>query len=166
MSASRWRSLFALSAGLAVIVGAGAAAAQPARDPAHGVWTLNLEKSKYSPGPAPKSATVTIEAAGLLARKATVEGVGADGTPVKWGYSGNIDGKDIKVTGANPDAETVSIKRLGRRVIETTFKRGGKVTVVNKSTVSASGMTLTVVTTGTSASGQKVSNTQVFDRKQ
>ena len=166
MSAGRWRSLFALSAGLAVIVGAAAASAQPKPDPAHGVWTLNLEKSKYSPGPAPKSGTVTIEAAGPLARKVTVEGVGPDGTPVKWGYSGNIDGKHNKVTVANPDAETVTIKRLGRRVIETTFKRAGKATVVNKSTVSPDGKTLTVVTTGTSASGQTVSNTQVFDRKQ
>jgi hypothetical protein len=33
-------------------------------DPQVGVWKLNLAKSKYSPGPAPKSGTVKIEAAG------------------------------------------------------------------------------------------------------
>jgi hypothetical protein len=164
---TRW-CRFGLSAALAVMAGAVAATAQPApaKDPAHGVWTLNVEKSTFSPGPAPKSGTVRIEAAGPLARKVSVEGVGPDGAAVKWGYSGTIDGKDIPITGTNPEAETVSIRRVARRVVETTFKRGGKVTVVNTSTVSPNGKTLTIVTAGTSASGQKVANTQVFDRKE
>ena len=33
-------------------------------DPAIGTWKLNLAKSKYVPGPAPKSNTITITAAG------------------------------------------------------------------------------------------------------
>ena len=33
-------------------------------DPWLGTWKLNLAKSTYSPGPPPKSLTVTIEAAG------------------------------------------------------------------------------------------------------
>lgn len=162
------RRRFGLSAAIAVIVSGAAVTAQtpPAKDPAHGVWTLNVEKSTFSPGPAPKSGTVTIEAAGPLARKVSAEGVGPDGAAVKWGYSGTIDGKDIAVTGTNADAETVSIRRVARRVVETTFKRGGKVTLVNTSTVSPDGKTLTVVSKGTSASGEKVANTQVFDRKQ
>ena len=36
--------------------------------PLIGTWKLNLEKSKYSPGPAPKSGTTTFEVAGLVAR--------------------------------------------------------------------------------------------------
>ena len=164
---TRW-GRFGLSAALAVIVGGVAVNAQtpPVKDPAHGVWTLNVAKSTFSPGPAPKSGTATIEAGGPLARKVSVEGVGPDGAAVKWGYSGTIDGKDIPITGTNPDAETVSIRRVARRVVETTFKLGGKVTVVNTSTVSPDGKTLTVVTTGTGADGQKVNNKQVFDRKQ
>lgn len=163
---TRW-GRFGLSAALAVIVGGVAATAQaPVKDPAHGVWTLNVAKSTFSPGPAPKSGTLTIEAGGPLARKVTVEGVGPDGAAVKWGYSGTIDGKDIPITGTNPEGEVVSIKRVARRVVETTFKRGGKVTLVNTSTVAPDGKTLTVVTTGTSASGQKVANTHVFDRTQ
>lgn len=165
MKAATRRSLLALVMALAVIVSATPAAAQ-APDPAHGTWKLNLEKSKYDPGPAPKSGTVRIDAVSPIVRKVSVEGVGPDGTVVKWGYSGNVDGKDIPITGMNPDAETVSVKRISRRVIETTFKRGGKVTMVNTSTISpADSRILTVVSTGTNASGQKVSNTQVFDKQ-
>ena len=35
-----------------------------------------------------------------------------DGTAMKWGYSGNFDSKDIRVTGSNPDADIVMLKRL------------------------------------------------------
>ena len=45
-----------------------------------GTWKLNLDKSKYSPGPAPKSATLTIEAqdGGI---KYTSHGENAQGSP-------------------------------------------------------------------------------------
>ena len=33
-------------------------------DPAVGTWKLNVAKSRYSPGPAPKSNVITIAAAG------------------------------------------------------------------------------------------------------
>ena len=165
MRAATRKSLRALAVALAVIVCATTAAAQ-APDPANGTWKLNLEKSKFDPGPAPKSATVKIDAVSPIVRKVSFEGVGPDGTAIKWGYSGNVDGKDIPITGTNPDAETVSIKRVSRRVIETTFKRGGKVTMVNTSTISPNdSRILTVVSTGTNASGQKVTNTQVFDKQ-
>ena len=38
-------------------------ASSQAADPWVGTWVLNVAKSKYSPGPAPKSTTVTIMAA-------------------------------------------------------------------------------------------------------
>jgi hypothetical protein len=47
-----------------------------------GTWKLNLEKSKYSPGPAPKSATLTIDAhdGGI---KYTSHGENAQGAPIQ-----------------------------------------------------------------------------------
>jgi hypothetical protein len=46
--------------GAMLAIGASAVlAASPAPDPAIGVWKLNLAKSKFSPGPAPKSQTRT-----------------------------------------------------------------------------------------------------------
>ena len=37
-------------------------------DPQVGVWKLNVAKSKYTPGPVPKSGTTKIEAAGAASK--------------------------------------------------------------------------------------------------
>jgi hypothetical protein len=66
---------YVLAAFFAVL--AGAAFAQAA-DSKVGTWKLNVAKSKYSPGPAPKSGTSRIEAAGA-GTKVTVDQVLADG---------------------------------------------------------------------------------------
>src|SRR3954453_20203947 len=107
---TRRRCLRGLAAGVIVLACGGATAAQSG-DPADGVWKLNVAKSTYSPGPAPKQVTVTIETAGP-GRKVAVDGMAGDGSPLKWGYAGNFDGKDIRLTGANPDADVVMLKRL------------------------------------------------------
>ena len=54
---------FTLVLGVGVLAVAALATAQ-AKDPFVGTWNMNLAKSKYSPGPAPKSTTSTYEAAG------------------------------------------------------------------------------------------------------
>ena len=54
--------------GMVVVVAAlsaGAWGAAQAPDPFVGTWTLNVAKSKYDPGPAPKEQTATYEAAGF-----------------------------------------------------------------------------------------------------
>ena len=50
-----------------------------APDPFVGTWKVDLAKSTYKPGPAPKNLTVTIEAAGK-GIKVAAEGVAGDGT--------------------------------------------------------------------------------------
>jgi hypothetical protein len=47
-----------------------------------GTWKLNVEKSKFNPGPAPKSSVLTYEAVGEGV-KVAVEGVNAQGNPTK-----------------------------------------------------------------------------------
>ena len=163
MSVRMRRCLLGLVAGILVVAGTSLAWAQ-ATDQQYGTWKLNLAKSKYSPGPAPKEGTVTIEAAGP-GRKVSVSGVAADGTEVKWGYSGNFDGKEIRITGNNPDADVVILKRISANAIRTTNKMASKRTLVNGVSVSPDGKTLTVATTGVNAKGQTVKNTQVFDRQ-
>jgi hypothetical protein len=157
------RSVLGIAA-VMLVIGWSAVVAAQAADPMHGTWKLNVAKSKYSPGPTPKELTLTVEAAGP-GRKVAVDGVGGDGAPVKWGYSGNFDGKEIRVTGNNPDADVVVLKRISANAIRTTFKKGGKSTVVNGVSVSADGKTLTVATSGVNAKGETVKNTQVFDKQ-
>ena len=128
-----------------------------------GVWKLNVEKSKYSPGPAPKSATTRIEAAGA-GTKVTVDQVLADGAKRHWEFTANYDGKDSPVTG-NPDADTVARTRVDATTVQTISKKGGKVTTTQTSAVSSDGKTRTVTTKGVNASGQQVNNVAVYERQ-
>ena len=152
-----------LLAGAMVVAWCGVALAQD-KDPANGTWKLNVAKSKFSPGPAPKEMTLTIETAGP-GRHVEVAGVAGDGTAMKWGYSGNFDSKDIRVTGSNPDADIVMLKRLNPTTTRSTWKKDGKKTLVNGVSVSADGKSLTVAASGVNAKGQTVKNTFVFDRQ-
>jgi hypothetical protein len=131
-------------------------------DPGIGTWKLNVAKSKYSPGPAPKSSTVTIASAGQGV-KVVIDGVGPDGSKVHWEYTANFDGKPYPVTG-NADGDMVTVKRVDANTIETRYTLKGKPTSVNTRVVAADGKTLTVTTTGTNAQGQKVNNVQVFEK--
>ena len=55
------RVTMVFAAGMFVVT---ALSAAQSKDPFVGTWRLNVAKSKYSPGPAPKSQTATYEAAG------------------------------------------------------------------------------------------------------
>ena len=145
---------------LAAALGSAGAAQDP--DPRIGTWKLDVAKSKYSPGPAPKSGTVTFSAAGQGV-KAAIEIVGPDGSKAQWGYTANFDGKPYPVTG-NPDGDMVVVKRVNANTVETSYTLKGKPTSVNTGVVSADGKTFTVTTKGTNAQGQKVENIQVFVR--
>jgi hypothetical protein len=150
---------------LAAIVILSVGVAAQGADPMFGTWKLNVAKSTFSPGPAPKEMTTTIEAAGP-GRKVSVTGTAGDGTPVKWGYTGNFDRKENKVTGTNPDADVVMLRRLSARATRTTWKLAGKQTLVNGVSVSEDGKTLVVAQSGVNGKGQTVKNNLVFDRQQ
>src|SRR5882672_4333908 len=78
-------------------------------NPFVGTWKLDVAKSKYDPGPAPKSQTRTWDASG----KVTVEGINAAGKPVTYGYPIMNDGKDYPTTGSVPNgADMISSKKV------------------------------------------------------
>lgn len=140
----------------------GAAFAQS--DPQVGAWRLNVAKSKYSPGPAPKSATTRIEAAGV-GTKVIVDQALADGTMRHYEFTSNYDGKDSPVTGNNPDADMIARTRTNATTVQTIAKKGGKVTTTQTSVVSSDGKTRTVTTKGVNASGQQVNNVAVYEKQ-
>ena len=133
------------------------------KDPFVGTWHLNLAKSKYNPGPAPKATTSTYEAAGK-GYKVSVKTEPASGPAQVWSYTTDLDGKDSKVTGNNPNADTVAAKRIDANRLEIVNKRDGKITSTQTNVVSADGKTRTVTTTGTTADGQKVNNVAVYEK--
>src|SRR5438874_2543609 len=105
-----------------------------AADAFTGTWKLNEAKSKVGTGSV-KNTTVTYEMAGDSI-KVTLEGVGADGKPTHDEWTGKYDGKDYPVTG-NPMSDTRSYKKINDHTLEVTGKKGEKVVVTAKVTVSA-----------------------------
>jgi len=148
----------------AAVLAVAVLATAQSKDPFVGTWRLNVAKSKYNPGPAPKSVTSTYEAAGQ-GYKVSVKNEPASGPVQQYSYSTNLDGKDTPVTGNNPNADTVAAKRIDANTLEIVNKKGGKVTTTQRNAVAADGKTRTVTTTGTDAQGQKVSNVTVFERQ-
>ena len=147
-----------------VILGAAVAALSAQNpDPRIGKWTLNVAKSKYDPGPAPKSQTLTVEQAGQ-GEKVTAEFVEPDGTRRTQQYSANYDGKDNPLTGSSI-ADTVSLKRVDTQTTERTDKKGGKVVQTLRRVVSKDGKTMTVTIKGTNVKGQAVNNVVVFEKQ-
>jgi len=68
-------------------------------------------------------------------------------SPTGEHYDAKIDGKDYPYEGS-PEADKVSLKRIGARGIEETVKRGGKVWSSAQMTVSADGKTIAIVAHG------------------
>ena len=146
---------------LGVIVAAALLAAQA--DPRVGTWNLNVDKSKYSPGPAPKSQVLTIEAAGD-AEKVTSESVSATGQKSSTTYTAPYDGKPHPLKGSEI-ADTVTLKRVDSHTTERVDSKAGKSVQTYSRVVSKDGKTMTVTVKGTDAKGQAVSNVVVFEKK-
>jgi hypothetical protein len=128
-----------------------------------GTWELNTAKSKYTPGPAPKSNTAVYEAAGQ-GIKVSAKGMSADGKPTITQYTANYDGKDYPVTG-NPDYDTIALKRIDSHQTEFTRKRAGKVVQTGTNVVSKDGKTRTITATGVNAQGQKITTVGVYEKR-
>ena len=150
-------SLFAIL--LSVMTGAWAEAV----DPGMGTWKLNLQKSKYNPGPALKSLTVIFEPAGKGV-KATADYVTSAGDTISTQYTAYYDGKDYPITGS-PNADTVVLKHLGAKKIQRTDKKGGKVVQTFVRTVAADGKTMTITQKGKNNKGEAFNNVLVLAKQ-
>lgn len=136
--------------------------AQTASD--NGTWKLNAAKSKYDPGPAPTTATTTISASGANT-KIVVDQTMPDGSKRHWEATSQTDGKEVAVTGNNPDADHLSRTRVDAATVKTVYRKDGKVTTTQTSVVSKDGKTRTVTTTGVNGKGQKVHNVAVYEKQ-
>lgn len=146
------------------VILSGSPASAQAADPLIGTWKLDRAKSKFSPGPPSKSITVRFEAAGEGV-KVTADVINAEDKATHTEYTGNYDGKDYPISGAETGAETVSLRRISANTTERIDKKGGKVIMTFRRKVSGDGKTLTVTIKGINAQGQPVNNVVVFARQ-
>ena len=130
-------------------------------DPHVGTWKLNAEKST---GTMFKGGTVTVEPAGQ-GYKTTVDLVGPEGTPSKWSFTAQLDGKDNPVTGSNPFGDTISMTRVDPRTVKSTIKQDGKVTLTQTVTVSEDGKTRTITSKGTGRDGRAIDSKTYYERQ-
>jgi len=131
-----------------------------------GTWKLNLAKSKFEPGRAPKNMTRTIEMRGKSANYG-FEGTAADGRAVAYSFNTDYDGKDSPVTGtgAPGGADSIAIKRVGKNRAEATLKKGEKLVGRSEAEVSKDGKVTTVKSKGTAADGKEYSSESVYEKQ-
>jgi hypothetical protein len=128
-----------------------------------GTWKVNLAKSKYPQGQAPKSTTLVYEAAGA-GIKVTVDQVPADGPAIHYAFTANYDGKDVPVVG-NPNADMSARTRVNATTTKLVNKKDGKILSTATLVVSDDGKTLTITSTGKDAKGQNIDGVAVYDKQ-
>ena len=133
-----------------------------AADPVVGTWKLNLAKSTFSPGPAPKSQTRTY-AESAEGMTLTVKTTAADGKETTTTLIFKEDGKPYPVTG-NPDFDKVSVTRVDALTVHSIQTKAGAAVGAAVRTVSKDGKTLTFAQKGTHATGGKYDDVSVYDR--
>jgi hypothetical protein len=131
-----------------------------------GTWKLNLDKSKYPAGQAPKSLTRTVSADGDTVTY-KFERAGSDGAAVTYGFASKLDGKDGEITGTGAPygADHIAIKQLNSHMTSATLKKGDKVVGTSSATVSHDGKTLTLTSKGTDANGKPVKSAAIYDKQ-
>lgn len=129
-----------------------------------GTWKVNLAKSTYSPGPAPRSQTSRWATAPGGGWTDIVDGVDAAGKPTHTEQVTMFDGKPVELKGAAAPT-TRADSRIDDRTYQFVDRVNGKVTTTTRVTISTDGKTRTNVTTGTGADGKPVNRTVVWERQ-
>lgn len=134
-----------------------------ASDPSMGTWKLNVAKSKFSPGPAPKSITTTFEPSGKGVKWSGVR-VNEDGKSSRAEFTANYDRKDYPVKGS-PTADAVALRRINNLTTERVNKKDGNVVSTEIREVAKNGKSYVTTVKGKTASGEPIDHRMVFDRQ-
>ena len=129
-----------------------------------GTWTLDVAKSSFSPGPAPKSDVIVTTDAGGGKFHSDVTVVTADGKTIHTQSTYALDGKDSAVTGG-PEGETVALQEDAKtHTLTLTVKIKGKVTTTATSVMAADGKSFTSTGKGMTPDGKPTNNVSVFNK--
>ncbi len=135
-----------------------------ADDPLIGTWKLNLVKSKFDPGPPPKSSINKFEPFGANGVKRTQDEVDAKGEASHIEVNYTFDGKEYPAT-HYPAFHTMLNRRIDTYTTERIVKKAGKLLNTTRRVVSKDGKTLTITNRGADAQGRLFSEVNVYDRQ-
>jgi hypothetical protein len=131
-------------------------------DPILGIWKLNPAKSKFNPGPAPRSQTRTyIDTPQGI--QVTIRTVGVDGRSSKIEFAERYDGKDYPTKGSAV-ADALALVRINDYMAEATMKHAGKVVATAKRLITDEGKTL-IISYKEASSEHPVDNQLVYDKQ-
>jgi hypothetical protein len=131
--------------------------------PQIGTWKLNLQKSEYIPGPAPRSITLNIAQDGQIVRDAvqTIDAQGKVSTAVVMHV---YDGRPHPAPG-HPDFDATVITQVDANSLIASRLKAGKLVQVGTFVISQDGKTVTTTITGINVNGQPVKNVAVYDKQ-
>jgi len=121
------------------------------------MWKLNVDKSTFSPGPAPRSTTVTIAGDGRV----SFEGTDGNGQPTRRSHPLSV-GRQVSFDGAK--SLTIETQVAGD-VIDDTIKLDGKPIQRVHAVFSQNGRIVTVNREGKDAAGHPVHNREIYERQ-
>jgi hypothetical protein len=152
---------------LAVVVGGTLSlhAAQSApvaeQDQLIGTWQLNIEKSRYSPGPGPFSETRTY-ARGRSGLEGTIQRRFRDGRSDRIEYVAEFD-REYPVMGTE-EYDHVLMKRINAHTAEAVLSHAGRVYGTARRVISDDGKTMTITFRRERDSGATIINTALYER--
>ncbi len=122
--------------------------AKVARDPVAGEWAQDLSKTRLRQGMALK-----------------IEAVGNDGVHFsgEFSYTARFDGKAYDLRDSGNDSVTLAL--VDAHTVDAIYQRDNQVAQKDRWVVSADGRQMTLTTTGTLESGQRVSEKLVFQKQ-
>lgn len=136
-----------------------------AADNSLGTWKLNLDKSKFGPGPMPVKSLTVVREASDGGVKVTITGQQADGAAINAGYSAKYDGSESKVTG-NAPYDTVSIKQANANTFTDQRKKtGGPYQATGRTVISGGGKVMTTTAKGAGTDGKPFTSSFVLEKQ-
>jgi hypothetical protein len=148
---------------LGLLLGAPQISFAQSSNPMVGTWKLNLEKSKFASGPAPKSLTLNYQPDGQNFKN-IAQGVDPQGNQVTGTYLHIYDGQSHPTTGV-PGVDASAYTRVNANTVIFSRSKEGKLVAVGVIVISPDGKTNTVTNTGAGVTSGIGTDVSVFEKQ-
>jgi hypothetical protein len=158
----------AVSGLLLAMLGGPLAVRGQAPEPLIGTWVLNLAKSQYDPGTAPKSEIRDFDYSRDGMILCTFHRVSAQGARSFGHWLVKFDGEfypELQRAEGTKSTSSISLKKTADRTIEVNARRNGAVYFWSAMEISPDGKLLTWKIKTTAGEGREISQVRVYDKE-